>query len=159
MSKNSKVLRSALISLAFAATIPAAWAGGQKFNVAMQDDNSPPRLIRVLDLKAPDIHDVMSADEIRRRRRRNGASPRCGPGTICSWWVCRALLGGHAPHPVVAHSRPGAIIYTSIFQAFSGSSSPEAAPARRQSPPAIQRRRPRQSRFAQIPGSRTTRGK
>ena len=64
MIKNSKVLRSALISLAFAATIPAAWAGGQKFNVAMQDDNSPPRLIRVLDLKAPDIHDVMSADEI-----------------------------------------------------------------------------------------------
>ena len=64
MIKNSKVLRSALISLAFAATIPAAWANGQKFNVAMQDDNHPPRLIRVLDLKAPDIHDVMSADEI-----------------------------------------------------------------------------------------------
>ena len=64
MIKNSKILRSALISLAFAATMPAAWAGGQKFNVAMQDDNHPPRLIRVLDLKAPDIHDVMSADEI-----------------------------------------------------------------------------------------------
>ena len=64
MIKNSKVLRSALISLAFAAAIPATWADGQKFNVAMQDDNRPPRLIRVLDLKAPDIHDVMSADEI-----------------------------------------------------------------------------------------------
>jgi hypothetical protein len=64
MIKNSKVLHSALISLAFAATMPAAWAGGQTFNVAMQDDNHPPRLIRVLDLKAPDIHDVMSADEI-----------------------------------------------------------------------------------------------
>src|SRR5438270_1576851 len=64
MIKNSKILRSALISLAFAATMPAAWAGGQTFNVAMHDDNHPPRLIRVLDLKAPDIHDVMSADEI-----------------------------------------------------------------------------------------------
>jgi hypothetical protein len=64
MIKNSKVLRSALISLAFAATIPAAWADGQRFNVAMHDDNHPPRLVGVLDLKAPDIHDVMSADEI-----------------------------------------------------------------------------------------------
>ena len=64
MIKNSKVLHSALISLAFAATIPAAWADDQIFKVAMQDDNHPPRLTRVLDLKAPDIHDVMSADEI-----------------------------------------------------------------------------------------------
>jgi hypothetical protein len=64
MTKKSKVLPSALISLTFAAAASAAWAGGQTFNVSMQDESRPPRLIKVLDLKAPDIHDVMSADEI-----------------------------------------------------------------------------------------------
>jgi hypothetical protein len=64
MSKKAKVLRSALISLAFAATMPAAWAGGQNFSVSASDSTQPPRLLRVLDLKAPDIHDVMSADQI-----------------------------------------------------------------------------------------------
>ncbi len=64
MTKKSKLLPTILISLVFATAASGAWAGGQTFNVAMQDDNHPPRLIRVLDLKAPDIHDVMSADEI-----------------------------------------------------------------------------------------------
>ena len=76
-----------MISLAFAATIPAAWADDQTFSVAVQDD-PPAELMRVLDLKAPDIHDVMSADEIAAAlpepdetefdRPRNSASPRCG---------------------------------------------------------------------------------
>jgi hypothetical protein len=65
MSQNSKVLHSALMSLALAATIPAAWAGdAPKFRVPVQDSSQPPRPVHVLDLKAPDIHDVMSADEI-----------------------------------------------------------------------------------------------
>ena len=65
MSKNATVLRSTLISLAIAAAIPAAWADdAPKFSVAAQDSSQPPRVVHVLDLKAPDIHDVMSADEI-----------------------------------------------------------------------------------------------
>ena len=67
MSNSSKVLRNTLISLAFAAAIPAAWADDPpppKFSVTTQDSTQPPRLLKVLDLKAPDIHDVMSADEI-----------------------------------------------------------------------------------------------
>ncbi len=64
MIKKSKVLRSTLISLAFAATIPAAWADGQRLNAPAADPTQPARLVHVLDLKAPDIRDVMSADEI-----------------------------------------------------------------------------------------------
>jgi hypothetical protein len=68
MSNSSKLLRNTLISLAFAAAIPAAWADDPppppKFSVTAQDSTQPPRLLKVLDLKAPDIHDVMSADEI-----------------------------------------------------------------------------------------------
>jgi hypothetical protein len=65
MSNSSKVLRNTLISLAFAAAIPAAWADdAPKFSVTAQDSTQPPRPLKALDLKAPDIHDVMSADEI-----------------------------------------------------------------------------------------------
>jgi hypothetical protein len=67
MSNSSRVLRNTMISLAFAAAIPAAWADDPpppKFSVTTQDSTQPPRLLKVLDLKAPDIHDVMSADEI-----------------------------------------------------------------------------------------------
>jgi hypothetical protein len=71
MSNNSKVLRNTLISLAFGAAIPAAWAADPvtppsppKFSVTAADSTQPPRLLKVLDLKSPDIHDVMSADQI-----------------------------------------------------------------------------------------------
>jgi len=66
MSNNSKVLRNTLISLAFAAAIPAAWADDPppKLSVTAQNSTQPPRLVKVLDLKSPDIHDVMSANEI-----------------------------------------------------------------------------------------------
>ena len=64
MTKKSKVLPSALISLVFATAAASAWAGGQALKVPKQDDNHPPRLMRLLDLKAPDIHEVMSADQI-----------------------------------------------------------------------------------------------
>jgi hypothetical protein len=77
MSNNSKVLHNTLISLAFAAAIPAAWADDPvvnptanptatppKFSVAATDSTQVPHLTKVLDLKSPDIHDVMSADEI-----------------------------------------------------------------------------------------------
>ncbi len=85
MSNNSKVLRNTLISLTFAVAIPAAWAGDPvatptatptanptatpttpppKFSVTATDSTQVPQLVKVLDLKSPDIHDVMSADEI-----------------------------------------------------------------------------------------------
>lgn len=65
MSNNSKLLRNTLITLAFATAIPAAWADdAPKFSVTSRDSTQPPLLLKTLDLKAPDIHDVMSADEI-----------------------------------------------------------------------------------------------
>jgi hypothetical protein len=81
MSNNSKVLHNTLISLAFAVAIPAAWADdpvatppatqtatpaatSTKFTVTATDSTQVPHLMKVLDLKSPDIHDVMSADEI-----------------------------------------------------------------------------------------------
>jgi hypothetical protein len=81
MSNNSKVLHNTLISLAFAVAIPAAWADEPvapptatqtatptatptKFSVTATDSTQVPHLMKVLDLKSPDIHDVMSADEI-----------------------------------------------------------------------------------------------
>jgi hypothetical protein len=73
MSNNSKVLRNTLISLALAAAIPAAWAddplnppaaSAPRFSVTAANSVQPPRLLKVLDLKSPDIHDVMSADQI-----------------------------------------------------------------------------------------------
>jgi hypothetical protein len=81
MGNNSRVLRNTLISLAFAATIPAAWADDPvvnptanptatptatppKFSVTATDSTQVPHLTKVLDLKSPDIHDVMSADQI-----------------------------------------------------------------------------------------------
>jgi hypothetical protein len=64
MRKSATVLRNSLISLALAAAIPAAWAADPpKLNVPVHDSSTPPAP-RVLNLKAPDIHDVMSAEEI-----------------------------------------------------------------------------------------------
>ena len=86
MGNDSRVLRNTLISLAFAATISAAWADDPvatptatptanptagaptatppKFSVTATDSTQVPHLTKVLDLKSPDIHDVMSADQI-----------------------------------------------------------------------------------------------
>jgi hypothetical protein len=72
MSNNTNVLRNTLISLTFAAAIPAAWADDPvnppasppRFSVTATNSVQPPRLLKVLDLKSPDIHDVMSADQI-----------------------------------------------------------------------------------------------
>jgi hypothetical protein len=76
MGNNSKVLHNTLISLAFAAALPLAWADDPippataatptpaKFSVTAADSTQVPHLTKVLDLKSPDIHDVMSADEI-----------------------------------------------------------------------------------------------
>jgi hypothetical protein len=82
MSRKARVLRSALISLAFAAAIPAAWADDPKFSVPVRDDSQPPRLVHVLDLKAPDIHDVMSADEIAAALPNGDETDVVGPETV-----------------------------------------------------------------------------
>jgi hypothetical protein len=64
MSRTVTIFRNSLISLAFAAAIPAAWAAdAPAFSVPMQSAAAPP-MPRLLDLKSPDIHDLMSADEI-----------------------------------------------------------------------------------------------
>lgn len=51
MAKKVTILRSSLLSLALAAAIPAAWA-------------AEPAATRVPDLKAPDIHAVMTSEQI-----------------------------------------------------------------------------------------------
>ena len=82
MSNASRVLRNTLISLAFAAAIPAAWADDPpKFSVTAQDSTQPPHLM-VLDLKAPDIHDVMSADEIAAALPNPDETELDGPETV-----------------------------------------------------------------------------
>jgi hypothetical protein len=65
MRKSVTVLRNSLISLALAAAIPvAAWATDPpKMSVPVQNSSAPPTP-RVLDIKAPDIHQVMSAEQI-----------------------------------------------------------------------------------------------
>lgn len=51
MAKKVTILRSSLLSLALAAAIPAAWA-------------ADPAPAKAPDLKAPDIHAVMTSDQI-----------------------------------------------------------------------------------------------
>jgi hypothetical protein len=73
MSKTATVLRNSLIilalgaaSAAFAADPPPATTsppGTQKISVPYHSADKPPTP-RILDLKAPDIHSVMSADEM-----------------------------------------------------------------------------------------------
>ena len=92
MSNNSKVLRNTLISLAFATAIPAAWADDPppKFSVTATDSTQPPKLMLVkpldhkgpLDLKSPDIHDVMSADEIAAALPNPDETELDGPETV-----------------------------------------------------------------------------
>jgi hypothetical protein len=83
MSEQAKILRNALISLAFAAAIPAAWAADEpKFSVPMQDSSQPPRGGHVLDLKPPDITDVMSEDEIAASMPTPDEPELSGPETV-----------------------------------------------------------------------------
>jgi hypothetical protein len=73
MSKAAKVLRSSLILLTLGAAVPAVWAAnaatppdastGARFSVPVQAADTPPAP-RVLDLKAPDVRDVMTTDEM-----------------------------------------------------------------------------------------------
>jgi hypothetical protein len=68
-SKTAIVLRNSLITLGLGALASAAWAADPpaaptaKFTVAVKPADQPPTP-RVLDLKAPDIRTVMSADEL-----------------------------------------------------------------------------------------------
>jgi|KBSMisStaDraftv2_1062788.scaffolds.fasta_scaffold633986_2 hypothetical protein len=72
MSKATKVLRNSLILLAWSAAIPAAWAAETlasgtsappepktHFSVPFQSSG-----VYVLDLKAPDIRDVMTPEDL-----------------------------------------------------------------------------------------------
>jgi len=78
MATKVTILRSSLLSLALAAAIPVAWsadgvapssttpapAAATTYSApAMQSTPKPPTP-KVLDLKTPDIHSVMSADQI-----------------------------------------------------------------------------------------------
>jgi hypothetical protein len=65
MAKKVTILRSSLLSLALAVAIPAAWAGDgtKNFSVPVQDSSAPPTP-RLLNLKAPDIHTLMTSEQI-----------------------------------------------------------------------------------------------
>ena len=68
MSKAAKILGNSLILLTLAAAVPAAFAANtpeppSHFGVPIQAADTPPSP-RILDLKAPDIRDVMTADEM-----------------------------------------------------------------------------------------------
>jgi hypothetical protein len=68
MSKAAKILCNSLILLAMGAAVPAAWAASPAdpathFSVPIQPADVPPKP-RVLDLKAPDVRDVMSPEEM-----------------------------------------------------------------------------------------------
>ena len=73
MSKTAKIVRSSLILLTLGAAVPAVWAAGAAtppqstsgahFRVPVQSATSAP-VPRILDLKAPDVRDVMTTDEM-----------------------------------------------------------------------------------------------
>jgi len=65
MAKKVTILRGSVLSLVLAAAIPAVWAADSVTNlhVPMQNSSTPPTP-RVLDLKAPDIHAVMTSEQI-----------------------------------------------------------------------------------------------
>jgi hypothetical protein len=67
MSKAAKIVCNSLILLTLGAAVPAAFAANTpeplRFVVPIQSADSPPTP-RILDLKAPDIRDVMTADEM-----------------------------------------------------------------------------------------------
>lgn len=69
MSNTAKIVRSSLILLTLGAAIPTGWAAGAatppktQFSVPIQAADTPPTP-RILDLKAPDVRDVMTTDEM-----------------------------------------------------------------------------------------------
>ena len=68
MGKAAKILRSSLILLALGAAVPAVWAveaspAKSQFSVPVQPADAPPTP-HLLDLKAPDVKDVMTPDEM-----------------------------------------------------------------------------------------------
>ena len=77
MSKTAKIVRSSLILLTLGAAVPAVWAAGAAtppqstsgahFSVPVQ--SATPPMPRILDLKAPDVRDVMTTDEAVSRPR------------------------------------------------------------------------------------------
>jgi hypothetical protein len=79
MAKKVTILRSSLLSLALAAAFPAAWA-----------DGAP----RVLNLKAPDIHTVMSSEQIAAAIPNTDDSEVIEPETV-------QVHGGGTPPPYV----------------------------------------------------------
>ena len=86
MTKSAKVLRNSLILLTLGTAASAAWAGSTStspigFNVPVQSAATPPTP-RILDLKAPDIHEVMSAEEIAAAIPNPDENELVGPETV-----------------------------------------------------------------------------
>ena len=73
MSRTAKIIRNSLILLTLSAAVPTVWAAstpdpaspnnGAHFSVPIQSADTPPTP-RILDLKAPDVRDVMTVDEL-----------------------------------------------------------------------------------------------
>jgi hypothetical protein len=86
MSKGATVLRNSLILLTLGVSVPAVWAADDPraiapVKVSMQTVPVPPRP-RVMDLKAPDIRDVMSAEQIAAAIPNPDESELIGPETV-----------------------------------------------------------------------------
>ena len=69
MSKKPNILRNSLLVLAFAAAVPTTWAQDAapvktSFNVSAQSSDTSPPTPRLMNLKAPDVKDVMSENEM-----------------------------------------------------------------------------------------------
>lgn len=64
MSKKVQIVRNSLISLALAASVPAAWAENARTAAVSVHRAVTAPLTRRLDLTSPDIRTVMSAEEL-----------------------------------------------------------------------------------------------
>jgi hypothetical protein len=95
MAKKVTILRSSLLSLALAAAIPAAWAADATpgLNIPVQNSDSPPTP-KMLNLKAPDIHAVMSSEQIAAAIPNPDDTEVMEPETV-------QVHGGGAPAPYV----------------------------------------------------------
>ena len=96
MSTGAKVLHNSLILLALGAAVPAAWAASAQgtstaLNIPIEIPAKPPTP-RVLDLRPPDIHEVMSADELAAAIPNPEETEVVGP---------EAVVHGESPAPYV----------------------------------------------------------
>ncbi|MDB6090737.1 MAG: hypothetical protein JWN85_3521 [Gammaproteobacteria bacterium] len=82
MTKKAQILRNPLISLALMAAFPAAWADDAATRAVPVHGAVTAPLHRKLDLRMPDIRDVMSADELNTPFLNPDEAEFTGPETV-----------------------------------------------------------------------------